>query len=90
MFFLVFRIRIGFNADSDPDPAFASMRIRIQGAQPIQIHAEPDPGQTLVICHKTEGTVTYAGTIVIWKGWKSDLFVSFGQFPCSGSAKDYR
>jgi hypothetical protein len=43
----MFRIRISFTAD--PDPAFASMRIqiRIQGAKPMRIHADPnpDPGQ---------------------------------------------
>ncbi len=26
---------------------FATMRIRIQGAKQIQIHADPDPGQSL-------------------------------------------
>jgi hypothetical protein len=34
-------IRIGFHSD----PAFISMRIRIQGANPLRIHADPDPGQ---------------------------------------------
>jgi hypothetical protein len=41
-------IRIGFNAD--PDPAFISMRIRmrirIQGAKPMRIQADPDLDQT--------------------------------------------
>jgi hypothetical protein len=61
--------------------------MRIQGAKPIRIHADPDPGhsgQTLLTFQKTHGT--YAVTKAIWKGWKSGLFVSFGQFPCSGSA----
>jgi hypothetical protein len=42
-------IRIGFNADPDPnpDPAFISMRIRI--AKPMVIRADPDPGQTFKI-----------------------------------------
>jgi hypothetical protein len=28
------------------DPHWFSMRIRIQGAKPMRIHADPDPGQT--------------------------------------------
>jgi hypothetical protein len=38
-----------FNADWNPYPAFASMRIRIviQGEKPIWIHADPDPDQPL-------------------------------------------
>ncbi len=39
-------IRIGFNEDSDPDPAFY-IRIRIQGAEPMRINADPDPSHTL-------------------------------------------
>jgi|LakMenE18May11ns_1017448.scaffolds.fasta_scaffold7838557_1 hypothetical protein len=39
------RIRNGFNADPDPDPAFISMLI--QRAKPMRIHAGPDPGQSL-------------------------------------------
>ncbi len=34
-------IRTGFIADPDPD--YISMRIRIQGAKPMGIHANPDP-----------------------------------------------
>ncbi len=46
----VLRIRIGFNADPDLDPTFFSVRIRIQGAKPMGIHADPDSdsGQTLL------------------------------------------
>jgi hypothetical protein len=45
----VFRIRFCFNAD--PDPAFTTMRvqIRIQGAKPTRINADPDPGQTFAV-----------------------------------------
>ncbi len=39
--------RIGFSADSDPDSAFISMRIMLQGAKPMRIYPYPDPGQTL-------------------------------------------
>jgi hypothetical protein len=40
---------IDFSVDSDshPDPACISMRIRIKGAKPMQIHPDPDPGETL-------------------------------------------
>ncbi len=43
-------IRIGFNADEDPDqvPTFFSMRLRIHEAKQKRIHVDldPDPGQT--------------------------------------------
>jgi hypothetical protein len=41
-------IRVGFNEDSDPDPAFY-IRIRIQGAKQMRINADPDtdPSHTL-------------------------------------------
>jgi hypothetical protein len=39
-------IRIGFNEDSDPDPAFY-IRIRIQGAKPMRINADTDSSHTL-------------------------------------------
>ncbi len=35
-------ILIGFNEDSDPDPAFYT-RIWIQGAKTMRINADPDP-----------------------------------------------
>ncbi len=45
------------------------IRIWIQGAKPMPIYADPDPGQTLK-SQKVEFT-------------KIGLFVNFGQFPCS-------
>jgi hypothetical protein len=41
----VFRIRIGFYA-------VTSMRIRIKEAKQMRIHADPDPGQTLLCRHR--------------------------------------
>jgi hypothetical protein len=42
---------ICINFIADPDPAFylnaVPFQIRIQGAKPMRIHADPDPGQTL-------------------------------------------
>jgi hypothetical protein len=46
----VLRIRIGFSVDPDSGSGSSflpQMRIRIQGAQPIRIHADLDPGRTL-------------------------------------------
>jgi hypothetical protein len=39
---IVLWIGIGFNEDSDPDPAFY-IWIRFQGAKPMRINADPDP-----------------------------------------------
>ncbi len=36
-----------FNAD--PDPAFTSMRIRIQEAKPMRIQADPDPSSDFAV-----------------------------------------
>ncbi len=50
-----FCIRIGFSGNPDPDPAFNSSGIQIQGAKPMRIHKDPrpwihpDPGQTLPV-----------------------------------------
>jgi hypothetical protein len=45
----VFWIRNDFNKDADSDPVFFYLNAdtEIQGAKPMRIHADPDPGQTL-------------------------------------------
>jgi hypothetical protein len=79
-------IRIGFHAD--PDPAFDlnADTDSIQGAKPMRIHSDPDIGQTLpsillALLHEKYTTVRRHKSYL--KGWKSGLFVNFGQFPSS-------
>jgi hypothetical protein len=69
------------------------IRIRIEGDKPVQIHADPDPGQ--ILSHKKSNfhmrnilkvintyVKKHTGTYESTKARKPGKFENVGQFPC--------
>ncbi len=70
--------------------ALVSMRIQIQGAKPMRIRILNLNRLSIPILYVSTVTPyiikkipTYEGTKAFLNGWKSDLIVKFGKFPCS-------
>ncbi len=81
------------------------IRIQIQGAKPIRIHADPEPDQTsksqkvefymknIPYLKKVIGQKTYGtyeGTNAFLKGRKPESFLNFGNFHATGSGSAFR